>query len=354
MKVVFRVDSSVQIGSGHLMRCLTLAERLQKEAGADIYFIMRELDGNLINLVQQKQFRTFRLPQVTDGNNLTGYASWLTVTQECDAAETIARIKDIGEIDLLVVDSYAIDATWETLLRPYAQKIMVIDDLANRKHDCDILLDQNLYVDKNDRYQGLVPQGCQLFLGPQYAILREEFYQARQNMRARDGHINNILVFFGGSDPSNETLKALQAIVSLQRHDITVNVIVGQSNPHRTQIAEFCQQYAYIYYYCQVHNMAEFMNQADLAIGAGGTVTWERCFLGLPALVIAIADNQLEAAKTCASRGIIVFLGSKSTVTTEDISKTIKDIEGQALSKIADNCRNEGKNYGEKVIFALG
>lgn len=242
MKVVFRVDSSLQIGSGHLMRCLTLAERLKKENDADVYFVMRALSGNLIDLVKQKKFSVLELPQAGSCTALSGYAKWLTVTQEQDAAETIASMKAIGTLDVLVIDSYAIDIKWESILRPHVKKIMVIDDLANRKHDCDILLDQNEYLNKDKRYEGLLPQNCKLLLGARYAILREEFYKAREKMRLRDGKIKNILVFFGGSDPSNETLKALKAIVLLQRQDIRVNVIVGQSNPNKEAIENFCKK----------------------------------------------------------------------------------------------------------------
>lgn len=352
MKIVFRVDSSLQIGSGHLMRCLTLAERLKKENGSDVYFIIRDLSGNLIELVKQKKITVFELPQVEPGEALAGYAKWLTVTQEQDAAETIASIEIIGKPDILIIDSYAIDITWENMLRPYVEKIMVIDDLANRKHDCDILLDQNEYRNKDKRYEYLVPQHCQLLLGPQHAILREEFYEARKKIRVRDGKINNILVFFGGSDTGNETMKALQAISMLELNDITVNVIVGKSNPNQKEIEKFCDKNNNMHYFCQVDNIAEFMNAADLAIGAGGTITWERCFLGLPAIVVAIADNQVELTEACASKGILVFLGDKSTVTTSLLSQAILNIEGRTLKKIAQNCLDEGKDYGRRNIFA--
>lgn len=211
-------------------------------------------------------------------------------------------------------------------------------------------IDQNEYLNKDKRYEGLLPQNCKLLLGARYAILREEFYKAREKMRLRDGKIKNILVFFGGSDPSNETLKALKAIVLLQRQDIRVNVIVGQSNPNKEAIENFCKKNN-MYYFCQIDNMAEFMNQADLAIGAGGTVTWERCFLGLPALVIAIAENQVELTVNCASKGILVFLGDKSKVTTTLLSKEILELEGAKLLRIAQNCLIEGACYGRKDIF---
>ena len=351
MKVVFRVDSSLQIGSGHLMRCLTLAERLKKENDADVYFVMRALSGNLIDLVKQKKISVLELPQAGSPSALSGYAKWLTVTQEQDAAETIASMKTIGTPDVLVIDSYAIDINWESILRPHVKKIMVIDDLANRKHNCEVLLDQNLYLDNDERYRGLVSKECKLLLGPQYAILREEFYEAHKNIRVRNGQIKNILVFFGSSDPTNETMKALQAISGLNRKDIVVNVIVGQSNPNKKEIEGFCNLHDNMNFFCQINNIAEFMNAADLAIGAGGSVTWERCFLGLPAIVIAIAENQIELSENCARKGIIVFMGCKQVATTTVLHETINAIEGLILLKIAQNCLIEGAYYGRKTIF---
>ena len=323
MNVVFRVDSSSQIGSGHLMRCLTLAHRLRKERKADVLFVMRELDGNLIDIVEEKGFNIIVLSKAEEDTSLQGYEEWLTVTQEQDAKET-ANILSKIRVDLLVIDSYAIDIIWESTIRPHVKKIMVIDDLANREHDCDILLDQNFYKNKNERYVGLVPKSCKLYLGPQYAILRDEFYEARKCLKKYDGKIKNILVFFGGVDLTNETQKTLHALVKLNKLDVTINVIVGRNNPHKQSIKDFCDKYQYMNYYCQVTNISKFMNEADLAIGAGGTTTWERCFLGLPSIVIAVAENQVDIAIDCNKVGYIKYLGLYSEVTVCDIIEALE------------------------------
>lgn len=324
MKIVFRVDSSTQIGSGHLMRCLTLAERKRKKYQADVIFIMRDLEGNLIDLVEKKGFKSIILPQSNIVYNLNDYEKWLTVPQNVDAEEVKKILQVIGQVDLLVVDSYAIDIKWETIARPFVKQIMVIDDLANRKHDCDVLLDQNFYLDKESRYNDLVPIYCKLYLGPEYALLREEFYEVKKNLRKRDGNIKNILVFFGGSDITNETMKALKAIIMLDRKDITVNVIVGQSNQHKDMIASFCNKYDYMNYYCQVNNIAELMNEADLSIGAGGSSTWERLFLELPSIVISVADNQVNICKNINNNDLVYYIGHYSDVFEEDICSTMK------------------------------
>lgn len=328
MKVLMRVDASTAIGSGHVMRCLTLASRLKKENN-DIYFVMRDLAGNLIELVKKAGFTVFVLPCAKKQTNLTGYENWLTVKVAADAAETLSVVKEkLGTVDRVIVDSYAIDYRWESALREVAKEIMVIDDLANRRHDADILLDQNFYLDKDTRYNGLVPANCKLLLGPENALLREEFYTEKKRLRQRDGSLKNILVFYGGSDLTDETTKAIQALVLLRekyRADFTVTVVVGLSNARREKIKNLCQKYSYIKYLCQVNNMAELMNKTDLMLGAGGSTTWERLFLKVPALVTAVADNQVQGAIDCASAGIIDYLGLAADVTVDTIITAVKE-----------------------------
>ncbi len=341
MIVVIRVDASSQIGSGHVMRCLSLAAKLQKEHGAQVYFIMRQLAGNLFSLVKDKGFSVLALPAELTEQKLTGYEKWLTVPVEQDAKETIAELRTIGTVDLLVVDSYAIDVTWENVVRPYVKKIMVIDDLANREHDCDLLLDQNLYEDMHTRYNRLVPSHCQLYLGPKYALLRDEFYEARKTIRQRNGTIQNILVFYGGVDATNETGKALNALEKIRNADsVTVNVIVGTNNPCKGKIEQCCMMHSNWHYYCQVSNMAMFMNEADLMLGAGGSTTWERCFLRLPALVTAVAENQKESCKYLEKCGIIEYLGVFNEVEEEQIVHAINAFDQCAFNRFI-NAVNE-------------
>ena len=341
MNIAIRTDSSTLIGSGHLMRCLALAERYRKD-GNSVTFVCRDLLGNMAYLVSDKGFALTMLPAAEERPDLTGYAKWLTVTQEQDADETIAAIKKIGLIDRLVVDSYAIDSIWEKRLRSYVTKIMVIDDLANRQHDCDILLDQNFYLNKESRYQGLVPEYCQLLLGPKYALLREEFYQVRKSMRVRDGQLRNILVFYGGVDATDETSKAIQALQNLRDtgllHDVQVTVVVGASNERKEDIASRCKQ-AGFRYLCQISNMAELMAEADLMLGAGGSTTLERCFLGLPAIVTAIAENQVRVCEDCFSIGYIMYLGKYEDVTVNKLKNKIAEIiEPGMLKKYQSMC----------------
>jgi UDP-2,4-diacetamido-2,4,6-trideoxy-beta-L-altropyranose hydrolase len=347
MKAIFRVDSSTQIGSGHLMRCLTLAKRLQ--AKYDIYFVSRDLNGNFNDLICQSGFNLILLTKTTKEWNLTGYEKWLTVPQGVDVVETISAAKMVLPVELFIIDSYAIDEQWESRIREFTDKIFVIDDLANRIHDCDVLLDQNFYLGMEKRYNGLVPKQCQLLLGPQYVLLRDEFYDMQDKIRVRNGSVRNILVYFGGSDLSNETLKVLHALENNRSHDFDVNVIVGSSNPNKNIIKNHCLEHKSFHYYCQVGNMAQFMNEADLAIGAGGSTTWERCYMGLPTIVIAIAENQRKLAEDCAQQGCILYAGFYKDISDYDFEEII--FNKSMLKKMAQKCFSLFKSGNKRWLI---
>ena len=317
MKVLIRTDASVEIGSGHLMRCLTLADQLRDE-GAEVAFVCRDLPGAMFDLLHTRSYRFAKLSWVEEDNAL----------QNIDAQETIkaaGRLFPDG-IEWLVVDHYELDVEWERMLRPHVCKLMVIDDLANRSHDCDLLLDQNYYRDLDQRYQGLVPEQCVTLLGPAYVLLRPEFADARQRLRVRNGTVRRILVFFGGSDSTNQTRKALDALKLISRPEIAVDIVVGASNPYRDEIQSLSQEMPNVQYHCQVSNMAELIEAADIAIGAGGATTWERCSLGLPTLTVVFADNQLQTTLDLERLGAIIFLGWANKITTSDLVCAIESL----------------------------
>jgi len=326
MTIIFRTDASQQIGSGHVMRCLTLADILKKR-GTDVIFICREHSGNLIWQIEAKDYAVLRLPQAdieyTAAPEDLAHAPWLGVSWEQDAVDTIAILGDIRP-QWLIVDSYAIDRRWEQMLRPHVERIMVIDDLSDRPHDCDVLLDQNLYQAMEMRYEKLVPKSCHNLLGPRYALLRTEFASARKDLRQRDGHVRRILVFFGGVDPTNETEKTLQALAEISDRQFEVDVVVGIGNFHKEQIRNICAVHEGFHFHCQVANMAELMAAADLAIGAGGTATWERCAMGTPAILTVVADNQKELAEAGARKGLFFYMGESHSVSSEKLLNVLK------------------------------
>jgi UDP-2,4-diacetamido-2,4,6-trideoxy-beta-L-altropyranose hydrolase len=307
MKAIFRVDASLQAGSGHVMRCLALAEAL-RERGAQTYFICREHLGNLIALLGQRnmQVRALAAPVGKDAAYGKDYLLWLGVPPADDASQTIEALKG-DRPDWLVVDHYALGKDWERLLRPHVGRILVIDDLANRDHDCDMLLDQNFSADGDLRYIALVAPQCKVLLGPRYALLRKEFSVIRERLGPRQHGLGKILVFLTAGNDQGETLKAMRGL-ELFGKAARVDVVVGKANPNNAQIEKKCDENRW-QYHCQVDDMAGLIVSADLAIGAGGSSNWERCALGVPALVAILAENQAPIAQALGRAGVIYNLG---------------------------------------------
>lgn len=307
MHVVIRTDASLQIGTGHVMRCLTLAAGLAK-LGTQVDFICRLHQGNLIALIEQRGFRVIALPLETgDGKsslNQPAHAHWLGCDWQTDAQHSRDAIS--GTVDWIVVDHYALDHRWETTMRDKCALMMSIDDLADRPHDCDLLLDQSLGR-RNQDYATLVSEKAGLLLGPKYALLRPEFTHLRNTSLARreSPHLRHILVSMGGVDADNVTGRVLTA---LQGSGITtldeITVVLG---PHAPWCDQVTRQAADMPVPTQVlsgvDNMAELMTLSDLAIGAGGSTTWERCALGVPSILIILAENQRNISRSLHQSG---------------------------------------------------
>jgi UDP-2,4-diacetamido-2,4,6-trideoxy-beta-L-altropyranose hydrolase len=302
MNIVFRVDSSSQMGVGHLMRCITLADGFRKK-GSKITFICRALQGNSNDLIMDK---VISLPKNDNFQSDNLYLNWLGATQEQDAGQTISVITKA--VDIIVVDSYALSERWHQMLRPYAEKIMVIDDLADRKHQCDVLLDQTFDRQKED-YLPFVPQGCELLLGSQYALLRPEFSKWREYSLGCRSKLafKHLLISMGGADPDNITGKILDKLNACSLpDDISITIVMGGSAPHIKSVKLKANTLP-----CKaevkvgVDNMAEIMVNSDIAIGASGATTWERCCLGLPSIQLVIADNQQLIADKMAKKNAI-------------------------------------------------
>jgi len=329
MQVVFRVDASVQIGSGHVMRCLTLADRL-RERGADVLFVCRELVCNLTAVITGRGYALSQLPAPQEPlcrSEWNRHSAWLEVDREHDAEQTLVCLQGLTErVEWLVVDHYALDREWEARMRSAVGNILVIDDLADRLHDCDLLLDQNLHADQETRYTGLVPSSCEQLLGPRFALLRPEFAEARNALKPRDGRVRRILVFLGVSDPGNATGKVLAALKELNRPGIAVDLVVGVQSPHVESLRQQCSELSQIVWHENVVAMASLMLSADLAIGGGGTTTWERCALELPTVIISLAENQTPISAEVAKRGGAIFLGAQSHVDVEHLFLALKEL----------------------------
>lgn len=328
MKVFIRADASLEIGSGHVMRCLTLARELRRR-GSVVSFVCRELAGNLISSIVEMGFKVLPLPKTLAAeamSSTTPHSHWLGTAWETDAQQTTQLLSDDPDGDWLIVDHYALDAQWEKGMRTSAKRILVLDDLADRQHHCDLLLDQNYHLNHSVRYAGLLPASCRELLGPGYALLRPEFPEARSKLDRQFTGVTKVLVFFGASDLHNATLKVMRALSRLSSQEIAVDVILGANNPNRHEVINFSAAIPQFSCHEHVNDMAAMMMAADLYIGAAGTTTWERCCLGLPSVVITVAQNQLQAIRSLEQIGATLVLGEDTELSTEDIMCAIRPI----------------------------
>ena len=356
--IVFRVDASLVIGTGHVMRCLTLAEAL-RERGCDCQFICREHPGNLIDQISERGFKIHRLSStdVTRGlgqePHSPAHAAWLGADWRTDATQTRKAMGDVT-VDWLVIDHYAIDERWERVLRPACRRLMVIDDLADRNHDCDLLLDQNLVDGWQDRYRGKIPNNCGMLLGPEYALMQPIYAGLHDRVPPREGQIRNILVYFGGADTDNLTGMTISAFKSLLVDDVSMDVVVPTSSPHIEYLRRITENNARIRLHESLPSLAPLMVKADLAIGAGGATSWERCCLGLPSLVVTLAENQNPIAEELNKLGLIRWIGRTRHVTEIDIRKQLNSILNEKFDKKWSNkCKLITDGNGTKRVCSI-
>ncbi len=311
MKIAIRVDASKKIGTGHFMRCFTLGVALQKQ-GHFVRIVSRYMPEHLIEMITNNgldfKLMNFRGYDAQCGD--LAHSSWLGVSQEVDAKDTLLSLND-KEWDCVVVDHYALDMKWEKILRESIKFVFVIDDLADRRHECDVLLDQNLYSDMKTRYVGKVPSHCKLLLGPNFALLRDDFLKMRKDAKLRDGNVNRLLVFFGGIDANNYTGQTINALVEYSFKELKVDVVLGRQHQYLKEIKAVCEENDFNCF-VETNRMAELMLKADMAIGAGGISLWERCCLGLPTLVVSTAENQYKQLVDSANDGLVYFIEDKT------------------------------------------
>jgi len=355
LKIVFRADASLQIGTGHVMRCLTLADVL-KQKGADVSFICREHSGHLISFIQEKGFDVYPLDKISrpvhfkKAENTLFHANWLGVTQEQDAKQCQSILEKINP-DWLVVDHYAIDQTWHKELRPNYQKLMVIDDLGDRYHESDLLLDQN-YGSTLEKYKNLVPKSCSILAGSHYALLRSEFAQWREISLKRREHyqeVQKLLITMGGVDPDNYTGKILQQLAQEPLATINeITVVVGAAAPHLETIQQLAKDMPIkTQVKTNVNNMAELMANADLAIGAAGATTWERSCLGLPTIQLVIANNQRQIAQALAKENIVLLM--------DNVQKLpgLVEMDEKVLNNLSEKCANICDGLGVNRVVEI-
>jgi UDP-2,4-diacetamido-2,4,6-trideoxy-beta-L-altropyranose hydrolase len=359
MELAIRVDSSLQIGTGHVYRCLTLAKKL-RQGNHHVVFICRALVGNLIDLITSEGFEVLTLNVEEDVKLETpkkplskSYSTWLGVSYEREIEQSKQLIEDhltqieSTTLDWIITDHYAIDAYWHKTMRPSCRYIMHIDDLANRSVDCDILLDQNFYIDMDDRYATLAHSsnthnvisdkdidttGSVLLLGPSFALLNDSFRDFHLALEAFELRLQRgqVLFFFGGIDKHNETLKALKGIAPLLNHyRLTGLVVLGQHNPHQHELSQYCSEFSQLSIAVQIDNMSARLAESFLYVGAVGATVWERCCLGLPAITSTVAENQEPLADSMSHIGAHICLGRQDITKSAEYAKAFTMLVNQ-------------------------
>ncbi|ALC86344.1 hypothetical protein AM499_11265 [Bacillus sp. FJAT-22090] len=318
MQVFIRTDASIQIGSGHVMRCLTLASHLREE-NMDVSFICRDLNGNMIGYIESEGFKV----NVLNSIGKMDECLWMEEYIEKDVTETLQYIAN-RKVDLIIVDHYSIDEKWEQIIRPYVRKIMVIDDLANRKHDCDLLLDTTYGINHQKYMNLLLNKNTIMLLGSQYALLRKSFLKEKK-VRFNFNEKNiKIHIFFGGMDKNNFTYKFSEILLA-NLNNIEILAVVGEKYEHVATLIELKERYANkFHFFVNVNNMAGNMRKAHIAIGAPGTTTWERACIGLPSLYLSTANNQKSLLQHLERKGICIFLGQAEMITSKSFINQVR------------------------------
>lgn len=324
MKALIRTDASLQIGNGHVMRCMSLAKSLQQE-GVETVFICRPLQGNLIDYIKAQGLSVLTLPVATsaaEGPAEDTMSEWQTDAQEC------IDLLNGQHFEWLIVDHYGLDARWHQMMRSHCGQIMVMDDLANRPLDADALVDQNPGRIATD-YDHCLNEEVPKFIGPDYALIKPEFANLRDESltRRQNSDVKHILVSLGGVDINNVTQSVLQALNHAELPDNTqITVVLGQHAPWKNEVEnELTRMVLPTRLISQTEHMAELMCEADLAIGAAGTSALERCCMGLPSLQLVLADNQSTAANA------LDLAGAAITISLEE---DLKDPVSQALKHL--------------------
>ncbi len=364
LNVVFRVDASLQIGSGHVMRCLALADAL-KSNGVHCNFISRTPPGHLLEVIRQHGHTATALPAfkaisttvIQPVPQLTHY-EWLGCDWQTDAQQTGTILADL-QPDWLVVDHYALDQRWEEALAPHYRKLLVIDDLADRSHHCDLLLDQNLGR-QPAHYAPWVPAHCRVLTGPHYALLRPEFAALRAySLQRRQAHpaLRQLLITMGGVDQPNATGQVLQVLKACALPaNCRITVVMGLTAPWLQNVQELAAQMPWpTAVVVNVSDMAQRMADSDLVIGAAGSTSWERCCLGLPTLMMVLADNQQAGAQALEAAQAARLIGVVSDIATQLSPAVLELIESVSQSQMSLAASAITDGYGvEEILKAMG
>lgn len=317
MNIGIGVEASKARGFGHLARCLTIG-KIARKRGHDVVYFCSQSSADFFPFIEKDNFPVIEL------NTTVGF-------YDPNFIESFKEQLTKESIDFLIVDNYAVEEGWESKVKNSVKKLLVIDDLAEKHHNCDYLLDYNPWKSFPSRYDSLVTQSCKKLLGPTYILLREEFFAVKTKIKTRSS-LQRIFVNFGGTDSANQVPKVLSALGNWPN---PLTVILGSSHPHSHDLKDMYKNKDQWLFVEQTNEISRYMLECDLAIGAGGITSWERAFLGLPSLLISVADNQIEAAQHLEDCGAAIYLGHYPEVTASRIEKEVENMTSDKLQSLS-------------------
>ena len=340
-KIYFRCDSSSDIGSGHVIRCLTLANFLKKK-GLFTTFICKETEGNLFDVILKHNHNLVVLSNSNKKN------IW-----EDDAQEIIDKIKDFNSSkDWMVVDHYFLNKDWETRISSKLYKLFIIDDLCDRPHYGNILLNQNYLPGIRSQYKKILSSKTKILLGPKYALLSPEYKATRKLIKInKKKKLQRVIIFFGATDHKEQTIKCLSILSKLNLKLLKIDIVIGLANKKKKLIEEITDKIDNATLHVQIPSLCNLMKNADLYLGSGGTTTWERCCLGLPSIVISTSGNQVRQNEYLFNKGVIKYLGKAESVSEENIrTALLMFAEGYDSTKMSKKALKITNGNGAELV----
>ena len=336
--LLIRADAGREMGTGHVMRCLALAQAWRDKGGHCI-FAMAGPVGTI-----GERLRTEKM-------EIADFATSADMNEDAVQLVNLAASKQASWV---VVDGYQFPAYYQQKLKEAGLSVLLIDDNGHAgRYLADLVLDQNANTDES-LYRVREPS-TRLLLGPRFALLRSEFKHGPRRVRAINQDGRKVLVTMGGSDPKNVTLRVIQALKPVSSKRLQITVVVGGHNSNGESL-ERAVSGSDIVLARNVANMPDLISETDVAVAAAGSTCWELCFLGVPALLVDAAENQDPVAKALARLGVAVHLSGGANVAAEEIITKLEWLLGSVETRKAMS-RNgmalvDGRG-AERVVAAM-
>jgi len=329
-KSLFRCDGSTQIGTGHIMRCLSLAEGLKRKHW-QCAFVMKDYDARLADKIEEKGFELRLIPK------------------ESSLKEDLKLTRKYAsqwKVSIILTDSYDLDREYLKTLKEDKFFVLSIDDSTQTHFYSDILLNQNIHATAREYSERIEPY-TKLLLGPKYALLREDFVSSRNAERISE-KVQKVLVTMGGGDPYNQSLKVLRALENM-KEAFSITVLLGSSFLFHEEIENFTRRASKkIKIVHNTNQVARLMKESDLAISASGCTVWELCCLGVPTILLILSENQEPIAQSLQKKGIMKNLGWFNQVNEPYIQQEVSKLSAD------QKLRKEMADKGQLLLDGLG